>query len=364
MLLFSALLLASAPPVAHAQQNATGNVDQLVEQLNDGDSAIRSSAAVALAGLGPAAKDAVPNLIERLRDEDSDVRRSAARALGAMGADAEAALPTLTEMLAQEDDDVGRSVARALGAILEAVADRRVKVTVEDGRLSVQVEDVTLEALLEKISSQTKGMAIEMGDGVANQRVSVEFSDLPLDQGLRQILSGQDAFFYYRGDFLMVVWVYRYDEGRGLYPIPAEQWASTEEFEEWLSDPDPEGRVWALEALIERKGDQAQNEVLQALNDHDERVRISAIYGAVDEGIDLPPETLSDLALKDPSYKVRFLALQALAGDPNLDFVASYALDDPNPVIRLYAESILDRLDRADSPSEPSQPAQGQRQVQ
>ena len=49
VLLFGALLLASAPPVAHAQQNATGNVDQLIEQLNDRDSAIRSSAAVALA---------------------------------------------------------------------------------------------------------------------------------------------------------------------------------------------------------------------------------------------------------------------------------------------------------------------------
>ena len=84
----------------------------------------------------------------------------------------------------------------------------------------------------------------------------------------------------------------------------------------------------------------------------------SALYGASNEGIKLPPETLAKLALEDASLNVRFLALQGLAGDPSLEWIAEQALDDPNPVIRNYAEKLLDRLDRAANPPEPGPPAQ------
>ena len=42
---------------------------------------------------------------------------------------------------------------------------------------------------------------------------------------------------------LLTVWVYRELEGRGLYPMPPEEWGSTAELEGRLADPDPEERT-------------------------------------------------------------------------------------------------------------------------
>lgn len=92
--------------------------------------------------------------------------------------------------------------------------------TLEDGRLSVRARNALLGRLLEEISRRGKVAIIQVG-GVAGQRISVAFSDLPLDQGLRRILEQHDAFFYHRGGAaLRVVWVYPKDEGRGMAPMP------------------------------------------------------------------------------------------------------------------------------------------------
>ena len=60
-------------------------------------------------------------------------------------------------------------------------------ITLEDGRLSVRARNAPLGRLLEEISRRGKVAIIQVG-GVTGQRISVAFSDLPLDQGLRRIL--------------------------------------------------------------------------------------------------------------------------------------------------------------------------------
>jgi HEAT repeat protein len=67
----------------------------LGEVLADGDGAVRVSAAMALANMGPPAAPAVPALIKALRDPSGEVRQWAARALGGIGRAAEPALPAL-----------------------------------------------------------------------------------------------------------------------------------------------------------------------------------------------------------------------------------------------------------------------------
>ena len=346
---------------ARAQQGAPSGVDRLIGQLRDKDADFRSAAVQTLGRLSAEEKNAaVPVLIEMLQDADHEVRKSAAEALGEIGAEAQAAVPALTEMAEGPERGLRGPAAEALESI-RAGAEGQLAITFEDGRLSVRVQNNRLDSVLDEISRRAK-LAVIMGDGVASQRLSAEFSDLPLDQGLRRILKHQDVFYYHRGGArLLTIWVYLKNQGRGLYPVPREEWASTAEFEKGLSHFDPAERAWAVEALLERKGELTpQNTVLRALGDEDLRVRTSALYGALNEGIKLPPDTLAKLALEDPTMKIRFLALQGLAGDPSLEWIAEQALDDPNPVIRNYAEKVLDRLDRAANPPEPSPPAQEQ----
>ncbi len=351
---------------AWAQQRPAPEAARLIEQVRDKDPAFSRAAAQALGRLGPEAQAAaVPSLIEMVRDDDAYVRTAAARALGELGAAAQAAaVPALQAILAQTDGRLRQAAMLALAEIEAAQEARRSLVRLEEGRLTVRASAARLGRLLDEISRQAK-IAVELGEGVGSERVSVEFADLPLDAGLRRILAEHDAFYYHRGGKgLLTVWVYAKHRGRGLYPVPPDEWASTAELERGLTDADPAERAWALATLAQRKGELAREQVTKGLDDGDQRVRTAALYQALNEGIELPPEKLAELAVSDPSYKVRFLALEGLAGEPSLEWIAEQALDDPNPAIRSYAESILDRLERANRPARASQPAQAGSQGQ
>ena len=95
---------------------------------------------------------------------------------------------------------VGRSVSQqgAVTADGSKNAPSSLSIVVEDGWISVSLENTRLGGVLDQISGDVR-IAIMPGDGVGQQRVSVSFSDLPIDQGLRRILMGQDAFYYHRG---------------------------------------------------------------------------------------------------------------------------------------------------------------------
>lgn len=234
-------------------------------------------------------------------------------------------------------------------------------ITVKDGRMTVYVENRPLEWVLEEISRKAS-LAIVRGGSVGSERVSARFRDLPLDEGLRQILSEHDAFFFYgvwkkSTAALRVVWVYPKGRGQGLAPVPPEEWASTEELQrEVRTNPDPAARAQAVEALVERKRDGARDVVLGALQDSDDEVRTRALYGALSAGVTLPADSLAAMALNDQSSKVRFLALEVLAVDPgtvDLRAIAEQARNDPNPLLRKKAEEILGRFNRVNRPVPP-----------
>jgi hypothetical protein len=210
--------------------------------------------------------------------------------------------------------------------------------------LTVQAHQVRLQDLMKEISRRAY-VAIELGDGISEQRISAEFNNLPLEQGLREILADYDVFTYHRGGKgLLTVWVYGKLEGRGLFPVPFETWASTADLQERLQNPGAEERAAALEALVDRGGAISEQELIKALDDPEERVRTVALYEALNDGLTLPADRLMDLAANDSSYNVRFLALRNLAGKTAEGQAIDAALDDPNPVIRSYAESAMLRL--------------------
>lgn len=85
-----------------------GLIDQLMLKLRSDSVTTRRSAAAALSGFGPPAKEAVPVLIELLTD-DYVVRSFVAEALGNIGPDAAAAIPRLMEAMKEREGRTGEA---------------------------------------------------------------------------------------------------------------------------------------------------------------------------------------------------------------------------------------------------------------
>jgi HEAT repeats len=230
---------------------------------------------------------------------------------------------------------------------------------VKYGRISVSASNVPLHALLDEISRQAR-VAVVTGDAVGAERVSVQFEGLALDQGLRRILSGYDAFFFYGSDpranspaSLRVIWVYPKGGGNGLEPVPPSQWASTRELVSQLSASDPKVRARAIEHLIERGHGAARDQVVKALRDPDDSVRSRALYGAQTYGVAISPDSLKEMLANDSSPEVRFIALDWLGSGPDAEAAAEQALNDSDVHVRKRAREILDRLGAKKRPPQP-----------
>jgi hypothetical protein len=231
-------------------------------------------------------------------------------------------------------------------------------VAVQQGKLTVRIKNSSLESLLDQVSGLS-GIGFVAPQGMGTERISLNLQDLPLEEALRQILSNHDTFFLWvaseqpgKPASLKGVWIYPKGKGRILQPLPPEEWASSNELREKLGDPDPRARAAALEGLIERIGQRAQEEVLQALRDSDAHVRSRALFCAEDHGLHLPSSILKDLEISDSSPEVRFLALQGLQSDPNIEDLAHQALSDPDPHVRAGAQELLNSLKPESEPAD------------
>jgi hypothetical protein len=244
---------------------------------------------------------------------------------------------------AQDVGGGGRSPSAA-----EPAAPPRLSIT--EGRVNVSGENVPWNWLLEEIAHQAD-VALVRADEGTGERVSVDFRDVAVEEALRRLLAGRDAFFFYGVEpgqlaVLRVVWVYSPGRGRGLSPVPPEAWGSTKELEEQVGASDPETRADAIAALVDRMKGRSLDAVLQAMRDTDERVLTRALYAALDGELELPTTALLE-ALNDDSANVRFLALGALADHPDLRAIARRALSDPNAHVKARAQEMLGQLDAA-----------------
>jgi hypothetical protein len=221
-------------------------------------------------------------------------------------------------------------------------------VVVKDGRLTVSVDRVSAQWLLDEIARQAS-VRIENTTSFATHPVSIAFEDVALDEGLRRILVAFDAFFFYAasdkgGARLETVWVYPKGHGATLAPVPPDQWASTSDLERALTDPDADVRSDAIDELVDRKGARAIDQVLQALHDPDESVRLRALDAAAGQGLELPEAEVQTLVLGDASADVRLAGLEILAESPKVKSIAEAALADSSQEVRERAAAILQEL--------------------
>jgi hypothetical protein len=224
-------------------------------------------------------------------------------------------------------------------------------VTFTDGRLTLAADRPLLPAVLAELSAKAK-IAIVVGDALAQERVAVELHEVTLEEAFGRLLAPYDAFYLYSAPdrsagAISAIWVYSRGEGRALEPVPPSEWASTQELEQRLDDPDPNVRYEAYEAVIERQGDKALPILRKAFADGSDVVRFSAVYAAINGGLEIPTSDLSVIVLSDRSRDVRLLALEALATRPDAEPLVTSMQNDPDEGVANQAKETLRLLREA-----------------
>ena len=228
----------------------------------------------------------------------------------------------------------------------------------EKGRLTAKLKNWPLQSVSEQLAASTR-VNIVLAEGLEDVQISVDVRDAALDDALRHVLSGFDAFFFYDGSkhapaVLHTVWVYPKGSASALRPVRPEEWASRGELEMAVRDANPEVRELAYDALISRPDQGSRNLVIDALKgirERDSGLRERLLSTAISKGFAIPDHVLEDLARTDPSDQIRWIALDALSLHPSGKQIAEAALTDPSEAVRARAKELL-----AESVSQPAAP--------
>jgi hypothetical protein len=218
----------------------------------------------------------------------------------------------------------------------------------DDGKLSVNVSRASLATVMKQISILAD-VPIVVSDTLGNDVITFKGRDLPVDEGLKQLLAAYDVFFLYTAPdhktpgAIKSVWVYGRGDGWDLQPVPSAMWASTKELERRLEDPDPNIRSETYEQLIERGGEGALPTALKGLTDPDENVRARTLSSAIDEDIEIPVQDLQAIILdaQGQSQSLRVLALQSIQTRPEAEAIATSVMNDQDEMVRNEARRIL-----------------------
>lgn len=218
----------------------------------------------------------------------------------------------------------------------DVLLDQSTEITVGNGRVNISVENKPLRWVLEAIASQT-GITFNVAHEIENRQISIELHDVSIEQALRSLLTGLDAFLYVGSQgssppSLRTVWVHPQDRGRTLVPL--------------------ENRADVIEEPIQLEsdtgnGDNATTEKLvEMARDDDPAVRMQGLSALADSGEadDATVRSALEAALTDRDASVRAYAVQALGSRGGEEAVGPLweALRDPDPSVRVMAVETVD----------------------
>ena len=230
--------------------------------------------------------------------------------------------------------------------------------------LTVDVKDTSLQELLQEIARQS-GLII-VGYGSSAERITIEFHQLPLEEGLRRILRHQSFAVEYarltteesRSTVLRPKRLWILSRAKNGSPVQttlvdnAKAGYSLEDvatdspkIEAALTSDDALDRMDAVEALGESGRPEAVVPLSLALEDEDEDVREAAITALANIGGDEAAQALA-IALQDKDTSVREEAVEALAeigGDEAAQALA-IALQDKDTSVREEAVEALGEI--------------------
>ncbi len=228
-------------------------------------------------------------------------------------------------------------------------------------QLTVKVKDVSLQELLEGIARQG-GLTLVLS-GSLEDRITIEFHQLPLDEGLRRILGYQSFAVEYAQQTPeespstvrrpTKLWIFSKAEigyrvqttvvdgntrGDSLKDVATD----IQRLQVTLMSEDPGERAEAVEALGESERPEAVTHLSVALADEDEDVREAAIAALASIGGDEAAEALA-MALQDEEAWLREEAVDALGeigGDAAAQALVA-ALQDEDSSMREEAVDAL-----------------------
>jgi hypothetical protein len=180
------------------------------------------------------------------------------------------------------------------------------------GKLSVHVEGIPLRQVLAEVSRLNRTPIVWLSGEGQEEPVSLEFTDLPLLEGLERILRRQNFVLFYEsqptGAQLRQIWVASkrkvtepptpLEEATKTPPAPGEQAAAVEQ----------QGAATSLR-------NRAMQSILQrAVSHSDPRMRVNAVIylGAHMQDDPQARATLEEIARSDTNVQVRQAAAEAL----------------------------------------------------
>jgi HEAT repeat protein len=201
----------------------------LIEALKDQDRAVRSQAAYALAGIGPAAKAAAPALIESLEDRNLDVCGYATLALKNVGGKSPTSIPALIKLLRHPDSGIREVATEALANIGAPAVPSLVRVLIgQDSALRVKSYYALLSigdvfALVATLKSRDKDLRSLVLEAIEDIRVdptrSLHAPDLLFDPSRKYLIQTERTPCTYEGDG-RTIFVSELDTGKS-FPILA-----------------------------------------------------------------------------------------------------------------------------------------------
>jgi HEAT repeat protein len=229
-----------------------------------------------------------------------------------------------------------------LHAAAQPMADSSIEeVAVERGRLTLSVQNALLAEVLQAIGEKA-GIAIEIR-GDLTERITTSFTDILLEEGLRQLLRGQSFALSYapsasdaKRTSLMAISVLARPR---VKPVATAAKVSTV--------GEQREKLRRIQALARQKDIKAVRELSTlALSDPSPFVRSRAVSAL---GRLRNQETLAPLtwALKDQSSSVRIQALQGiknLKGGDSIGVLQAMVVNDPDPTVRRQAVRLLSTI--------------------
>ncbi len=260
------------------------------------------------------------------------------------------------------------------GVVFADTTSGTVDFSVRGNLLSVQIDQASLREVLGKLARQIP-LTVTAPSSVLQDRVSMTFTNVPLEEGIERILQGrQFALISTRSSdtqgrptqakVLEIVVLDSADspspraslETLASSPIPVHRptpkflqeevplnYLKWEALQAWDSDT----RLAALEKLSER-GD--EGEVLEtlatALQDEAPEIRAAALELLEDNGESLPSAPVARMAREDDNPELRMQALEVLGElEPEIAVgPLTQALQDSDPEVRELATELLEDL--------------------
>jgi len=235
-------------------------------------------------------------------------------------------------------------------AITDAPASDNVQIQVRDGLLTVNAEDVPLDQLLRAIGKQA-GFDVVI-EGNLSAPVNRSFADLPVEQGIRQLVKGTSFIIFYSGSSeanrLSLLRVYPVTKSGGAQTVQPGVTATGDptqtDLEQWvrirLFKSERGTRIVAVRKLTELETEVAVEIAAQVLEYDDDpivRGEAVAVLGAL--GGDSVHSVLK-VALVDPAASVRHRAIRALGtvgGEQATSILGQVLLGYSNQEMRLMA---------------------------